>query len=135
MKFSVIIPVYNSVTYLSETLNSILSQTYDDYEVILVDDGSTDGSELICDSYVSEDLRFKVIHKTNGGVSSARNTGLNYISGEWVVFLDSDDMLHKSTLAILKRIIETDSELDVVQFGVTRIPFKNDLVDLIGAKA
>lgn len=140
MKFSIIIPVYNSATYLKETLDSVLSQTYGDYEVILVNDGSTDGSDVICNEYVSTYSFFKVIHKSNEGVSSARNTGLDNMSGEWVVFLDSDDILHRSALAVLKEEIENDSQLDMIQFGVTRNPFgavavEHSNVDIISRTA
>jgi glycosyltransferase involved in cell wall biosynthesis len=129
MKFSIIIPVYNSAKYLTESLDSILSQSYEDYEVIIVDDGSTDESDVICDEYVSKDIRFKVIHKSNEGVSYARNVALDNISGEWVVFLDSDDMLHEAALAVLNEKIKNDPELDVVQFGVTRRPFGTSFID------
>lgn len=90
---SVIIPVYNVVRFLSECLDSVLSQTYDDFEVILVDDGSTDGSEVICDNYAMMDKRVRVIHIPNSGVSVARNTGIKEVSGDWITFVDSDDWI------------------------------------------
>lgn len=91
MKFSVIVPVYNVEKYLSKCLKSILNQTYGDFELILIDDGSTDNSSTICDQYESNDDRIKVIHKKNGGSSSARNEGIKYSSGDYIIFMDSDD--------------------------------------------
>jgi len=95
MFFSVIVPVYNVEQYLQECVNSILSQTFSDYELILVDDGSKDTSGLICDEYAAKDARVKVIHKENGGQSTARNAGLNMATGKFAVFLDSDDFICK----------------------------------------
>lgn len=90
---SIIVPVYNAAAYLERCLNSILEQEYCAFEVLLVDDGSTDDSPAICDRYCESDHRFKVIHKHNGGVSSARNAGLDVAQGDYVMFLDSDDAL------------------------------------------
>ena len=98
-RISIIIPVYNAEDYLPRCLDSILSQDMTSYEVILVDDGSTDSSSLICDRYSATDPRFRTIHKTNGGVSSARNAGLNLAKGEYVMFVDSDDALAAGALA------------------------------------
>lgn len=91
---SIIVPVYNTEKYLQRCLESIAAQTYKDFECILVDDGSTDGSDKICDEYAAKDNRFKVFHKKNGGVSSARNIGIAHANGEWLYFCDSDDKLH-----------------------------------------
>ena len=88
---SIVIPVYNASLYLEQCISSVLDQDYIFLDVILVDDGSTDGSSNICDKYVKKDCRVKVVHKSNGGVSSARNKGLELSSGEWVTFVDSDD--------------------------------------------
>lgn len=96
---SIIIPVYNVEQFLPQCLNSILAQTYQDYEVILVDDGSPDGSGVICDEYAQKDVRFRVIHKQNAGVSAARNTGIEMAKGEWVSFIDSDDFVEPDYLA------------------------------------
>ena len=90
---SIIIPVYNAEDYLDRCLHSILEQEFSSYEVILVDDGSSDASPLICDRYSSTDPRFRTVHKPNGGVSSARNMGLELAKGEYIMFLDSDDTL------------------------------------------
>ena len=93
MVFSVILPVYNVEKYLSECVESILKQTFTDYEIILVDDGSKDNSGKICDEYALKDSRIKVIHKENGGASDSRNVGLKNASGEYIVYLDSDDYI------------------------------------------
>lgn len=92
-RLSIIIPVYNAEDYLDRCLHSIVDQEFTSYEVILVDDGSTDSSPLICDRYSATDPRFRTLHKPNGGVSSARNAGLELAKGEYIMFLDSDDAL------------------------------------------
>ena len=88
---SVIVPVYNTEKYLRRCIDSILAQTYQDFELLLIDDGSKDSSGAICDEYASKDARVRVFHKENGGVSSARNVGLDNAKGEWITFCDSDD--------------------------------------------
>ncbi len=88
---SIIIPVYNTSKYLRECVDSVLNQTYSDVEVLLIDDGSTDGSSEICDEYVKQDERIKCFHIENGGVSRARNVGLKNVRGDYICFLDSDD--------------------------------------------
>lgn len=90
---SIILPVYNTQNYLSRCIKSIISQNYKDWELIIVNDGSTDKSPIICEEFASNDKRIKVINKSNGGVSSARNIGLDNSKGEWVYFCDSDDKL------------------------------------------
>lgn len=95
-KISVIIPVYNVENYLDRCINSVINQTYKDLEILLINDGSTDRSGEICDYYKNIDSRIKVIHKSNGGVSSARNIGLNIATGEWIAFLDSDDYIESN---------------------------------------
>ena len=92
-KISVIVPVYNVEAYLPKCLDSILSQTHKELEIILINDGSTDGSRNICDEYAAKDCRIKVIHKQNGGVASARNAGLKIATGEYIAFVDSDDWI------------------------------------------
>lgn len=98
---SIIIPVYNTEKALRRCLNSILAQTMTDYECLLIDDGSTDSSGRICDEYASKDNRFRVFHKENGGVSSARNLGLDNAKGGWISFVDSDDTVDESFLGSL----------------------------------
>ncbi len=100
-KLSVIVPVYNAEKTLSRCVDSILSQTYHDFTLILVDDGSQDGSGKICDGYAEKDSRIKVIHKENGGVSSARNAGLAISAGEYITFLDADDTVPNDYLSCL----------------------------------
>lgn len=100
-RLSIIVPVYNAEEYLDRCLVSILEQDFAPYEVILVDDGSTDASPLICDRYSATDPRFRTIHKENGGVSSARNAGLDLAKGEYVMFVDSDDSLLPDSLEMM----------------------------------
>lgn len=101
---SVIIPVYNAQKYLDQCIRSVLDQTFTDFEIILVDDGSTDGSGEICDRYGSQDSRVRVFHKPNGGVSSARNMGLDHAAGKWITFVDSDDYLSERALDIVDNL-------------------------------
>ena len=98
MYFSIIVPVYNVEKYLRECIDSILCQTFTDFELILVDDGSKDESGKICDEYAEKDNRIKVIHKENGGQSTARNCGVKESSGKYIVFLDSDDFISEDTI-------------------------------------
>ena len=97
-RLSIIIPVYNAEDYLARCVSSIMAQDFDSYEVILVDDGSSDSSSLICDRYSSSDVRIQTIHKNNSGVSSARNAGIELAKGEYLMFVDSDDALMPGAL-------------------------------------
>lgn len=107
---SVIVPVFKAEKYLSRCVDSILAQTLPDFELILVDDGSPDICGTICDEYAEKDVRVRVIHKPNGGVSSARNAGLDAAKGDYIAFVDSDDWIHPQMLAILYySIIQTDT--------------------------
>ncbi len=92
-EISIIVPVYKVEQYLPRCLDSLLSQTYKNLEIILIDDGSTDNSPSICDAYAGKDSRIRVIHKENGGLSNARNTGLDAAEGELIGFIDSDDYI------------------------------------------
>ena len=114
--FSIIIPVYNVVPYLRECLDSVLAQTFTNWEAICVDDGSTDGSGIILDEYAARDSRFRVIHQPNAGVSAARNTGIDIAVGTWVVFLDSDDLLERDILRIMTCQAEANPELGLMRF-------------------
>ena len=116
---SVVVPIYNVERYLHRALESLLSQTYKDWEAILVDDGSTDGSGRIADEYAGRDPRFKVIHKTNGGLSDSRNTGLELVEGEYLIFLDSDDFLHPQLMELCLEAIRRDNS-DMVAFTYDR---------------
>ena len=110
-KISIIIPIYNSEKYLTHCLDSILKQTYQDFEVILVNDGSTDNSAKICDNYTITDARFKVIHKQNQGVSIARNTGISYAKGEYISFIDSDDWIENDYLKNMINVADSSSDI------------------------
>lgn len=115
LMISVVIPVYNVEKYLAECVDSVLRQTYQNYEIILVNDGSTDSSGAMCDVYAGRDSRIRVIHQSNGGLSAARNTGLKAAQGQYVYFLDSDDYIKDCTLEHLTVLAEQKSA-DVVFF-------------------
>ncbi len=108
-EISVIMPVYNVEKYLCQAVDSVLAQTYDDFELILVDDGSPDGCGAICDSYAAKDRRVKVVHQPNGGVSVARNLALKLARGKYVAFVDSDDWIADSMLEKLHAAAENTS--------------------------
>lgn len=112
---SIIIPVYNAESTLCRCVNSILNQTFSDWELLLIDDGSTDQSGDICDKYATKDRRIKVFHKENGGVSSARNYGLDKVSGEWINFVDADDWIDSNCLENCINGIR--EETDLVMFS------------------
>ncbi len=114
VKISVIIPVYNAEEYLDRCINSILDQEFPSFEVILIDDGSTDSSPLICDRYSGTDPRFITVHQKNAGVSAARNAGLNLAQGEYIMFVDSDDALLPYAM---DELINNLSDEDVVLAG------------------
>lgn len=111
VKISVIIPIYNAGKYLSETLASLRQQRFEDFEVLMIDDGSTDDSATIARNFATSDSRFKYIHKTNGGVSSARNLGLESAIGEWIYFCDADDYVLPTGLFRLISKAKTGIEL------------------------
>lgn len=121
-KISVIIPVYNTAEYLPDCLNSVMVQTYDNLEIIIVDDGSTDGSWKICEFYVRKDKRIKAYHKENGGLSDARNFGVDKSTGEFLSFIDSDDTIHKDFFKIL---MENQREVDADISGAALMPYYN----------
>ena len=115
---SIIIPVYKVEKYLPECVESILNQTYKNFELILVDDGSPDNSGKMCDEFAEKDSRIKVIHKENGGVSSARNIGLDNASGEYITFIDSDDFVDKRYLEVLYSTSkENDTDISICCFA------------------
>ena len=117
MLFSVVVPVYNVEKYLHECVDSILSQTFTDFELILVDDGSKDHSGTICDEYAQKDSRVRVIHKENGGQSTARNRGVEEAQGKYVVFLDSDDFFTTSDFfSDLKEKAEEGAEVIIFRY-------------------
>ena len=108
---SVIVPVYNTEKYLNRCIDSILSQTFSDFELLLIDDGSTDNSGTICDEYVMRDSRVRVFHKANEGVSLARNLGVNEASGEWIAFIDADDWILDTYLATFVNYINKGAQI------------------------
>ncbi len=116
---SLIVPIFNIEDFLPRCLDSVLAQTYRDLEIILVNDGSTDGSGRICDLYAEKDARIKVIHKENGGVSSARNIGLGLAKGDYIGFVDGDDLLDEKMCELLvKNIEEYDCDIACCQLRV-----------------
>lgn len=120
---SVVVPVYNVELYLAQCINSILSQTYKNLEIILIDDGSTDSSPQICDEFALEDGRIKVIHQKNGGLSDARNTGISLCTGKYIAFIDSDDFVDYEYFSFLHRLIRSGE----YQISICNpYPFKNE---------
>ncbi len=115
-KISIIVPIYNMEKYLRQCLDSIKNQIFCDWECILVDDGSKDASAAICDEYAAEDVRFKVIHKENGGLSSARNAGLKACIGDLIGFVDSDDWIEPQMYEVLYNLIN-DYDADIAVVG------------------
>lgn len=113
-KISVIVPVYNAEKSLCRCIDSILTQTYQDFELLLIDDGSKDSSGTICDSYAAKDSRIKVFHKPNGGVSSARNLGIDNAQGEWLTFVDADDWVYPLWL---QSLMQFDGKYDLAVIG------------------
>ena len=120
---TVVIPVYNVEDYLAKCIDSVLSQSYSFLEIILVDDGSTDSCGQMCDKYAEKDKRIKVIHKSNGGLSSARNSGIDIASGKYIAFVDSDDYIHPLMFQQLIHIAqEYDVPLVCCDYTSTRFP-------------
>ena len=115
--FSIIVPAYNSASFIRKCIDSILGQTCSDFELVLVDDGSKDDTLSICNAYAEKDGRVRVIHKENGGHTSARNAGLQIASGRYVLFVDSDDWLAEQTLEACKKEIDLNGA-DVLIFGI-----------------
>lgn len=116
---SIVVPVYNVEAYLSECLESIINQSFASWELLLVDDGSLGNSGLICDKYATIDHRILVFHKSNGGVSSARNLGIKEASGEWITFVDADDLVEPTFFEGLLCPTKINMNLDFVQGGCT----------------
>ena len=120
-KVSIIVPVYNIENYIRVCVESILAQTYESFELILVDDGSKDNSGILCDEYAAIDSRVKVIHKENGGVSSARNTGLQQAKGKWIMYVDGDDWIEPDMIeSLIETAKATEADLvfgDFIKYG------------------
>lgn len=125
---SVIVPVYNAERYLARCIDSILTQTYNNFELILVDDGSTDCSGKICDKYAKADARIKVVHKENGGVSTARNAGIDIAKGEYITFIDSDDFVEREFFASAYKSVLSHNADEFISGIVMETIGDNDLV-------
>lgn len=113
---SIIVPVYNISEYLPVCVESLRKQSCADVEIILVDDGSADGSGALCDRYALEDSRIRVVHKENGGLSAARNAGLDVATGDWILFVDGDDYLVRDAVELLLNVAQQYTDADFVQF-------------------
>ncbi len=130
-KISIIVPVYNVQKYIRRCIDSILSQNYHNLEILLIDDGSSDDSGMICDEYAQLDTRIKVFHKENNGVSSARNLGIENASGEWIYFCDSDDEILQDGISILVSRINTNIDLVMAGYeinGQTKVAYSSDRI-------
>lgn len=119
-KVSIIVPIYKVEEYLPQCIDSLINQTYQNLEIILVDDGSPDNSGLICDEYAEKDSRIKVIHKENGGVGSARNQGINCAVGEYIYFVDADDFIESDLIDNCIKVIH-DKLPDIIIFGYNKV--------------
>lgn len=131
---SIVVPVYNVEKFLEKLIYSLITQTYENFEVILVDDGSPDNSGSICDKFSVQDKRIKVIHKKNAGVSEARNTGIDAATGDFIVFVDGDDWLEPDAVAYYVSLItETQSDMAISDKNFTtrdRIQTENDCFEI-----
>ena len=127
-KVSIIIPVYQAEKYIKSCIDSILGQSFSDFELLLIDDGSTDQSGAICDNYAHMDKRIKVIHQKNAGVSAARNTGLEICCGEYITFVDADDSIDSGFLEYAVNVV-SDSAVDIFLSGLCMETWKNEEID------
>lgn len=126
-KISIVIPVYNVEKYLEKCIESVINQTYNNLEIILVDDGSPDNCGSICDEYSKKDGRIKVIHQFNGGLSNARNTGIRNATGSYITFIDSDDYVDNSYVEVLYRnILQHNSDMSI---GTHKVIYDNSVID------
>lgn len=120
-EISIIVPVYNVKNYLKQCVNSLRNQSFQDIEIILVDDGSTDGSGVLCDELEKEDTRIITLHKKNGGLSSARNTGISKAKGKYIGFVDSDDWVHEDMYKTLYDLIKTyNADYSSIKMKITK---------------
>jgi len=138
MKLSVIIPIYRVEQTLDRCIESVVGQDIDDCEILLIDDGSPDRCPAMCDQWAARDRRISVVHKQNGGLSDARNAGLERAKGDWVTFVDSDDFVEKGTYRQLLALLEQEPDIDLLEFPVVRwygsekqerLDFKNHTYD------
>lgn len=128
-KVSIILPIYNVENYLERCVETVLGQTYEEIEVILVDDGATDDSGKICDDLAKKDTRIRVIHKQNGGLSSARNIGYQAATGEYLMYIDSDDAIKKDLVERCVKSIE-DTRSDIVIYGYEKVSESGDVLEI-----
>lgn len=129
---SIIIPVYNVEKYIHECVESVVNQTYKNLEIILVDDGSTDSSGKLCDEFAEKCERIRVIHKTNGGLSSARNAGIEVATGDYLFFLDSDDYITRNAIEVLYSVaIENDADISIGRMERTTLRYNSACCDNI----
>lgn len=126
---SIIIPIYNTEKYLTHTVRSAVEQTYRELEVILVDDGSTDKSGALCNGFAKADGRVRVVHKKNGGLSSARNAGLDICRGEWVMFVDGDDFISEHALEALSNLTDKYPDADFIQYKYAELKPGEPLIE------
>lgn len=129
MKVSIIIPVYNAGKYLNDCINSIINQKYNNLEIILINDGSTDNSSKICEEYANNDKRVKLINQKNQGVSVARNKGLDIASGDIIMFVDSDDMMTDTTVA---DVVSEMNNCDLLCFGYSEL-YKDKKIEIVSS--
>ena len=130
---SIIVPIYNSANYLPKCLDSLINQTYTNIQIVLVNDGSTDNSDSVCKQYVSSDCRITYIDKENGGVSDARNYGLDNSKGEIIAFVDPDDWIELHTIEQTVKVMQVDNS-DIVTFGVNYVNEDGELIRKVTAK-
>lgn len=128
-KFSVIVPVYKAERYLSRCVDGLLNQTFTDFELLLVDDGSPDCSGEICDNYAIKDSRVRVFHKDNGGVSSARNVGIDNAMGDWILFVDADDWVDTNLFEIAVSGYEKNKFIDIIGFGLHTVDVNGETIE------
>lgn len=130
MKFSIIVPVYNAAAYLEATVSSVLRQSCEDWELLLMDDGSTDGlTGVLCDEIAAKDPRIRSLHKLNGGAGDARNAALSFATGDYIVFLDSDDFLEPQALECLLQKL-TETPVDICFFGFIIQKDETETIDM-----
>ena len=128
---SILIPVYNGEEYLEETVSSILNQSYKEFELIIINDGSSDNTKVICDNLEKFDKRIRIIHKENTGVSHTRNVALDNARGKYIAFIDSDDSVHKDYLKILVNSMEnSNGQLAVCGFKERKVSSNGEIEDL-----
>ena len=131
-KISIIIPVYKTEAFLHRCVESLLEQTFQNFEILLIDDGSPDKSGVICDEYAKIDNRVQVFHKENGGVSSARNLGLDKARGEWVIFVDSDDYVSHNYLETINNDI--NKNIDIIFYSYNKISYDGEIISTLKHK-